>query len=251
MEGKMKRSQLFPVLLVVLIATASTDAQEEGTTKWKATAFPTFDFGDVAVAKVVEKDEKELVSISQHGFERQSRPARVRVTEYKEEKRTRIVNVNGERKEQQYTVKVPYITERTVMRTALAPLSEINVFPLSEVRVWDYSGQRLTFAQMRTRLKLAQHVFLVLAGDEQTFAVDEYYRSVLNEDVLFVFANFPNPKPDPSEVIQAVPPPQARAIRIPASRLRPAILRPAPAAAPAPKVVPAPAIDVVPAIEND
>jgi hypothetical protein len=174
------------------------DGKQREATKWKANSFPGFKFDDVAMAKVVTKDDAELVRIMKSGFDLNVEPVNVTVVEVHEQKRTRVVNVNGVEKERTYTVQVPVRTVKTVMQNVLAQQGERHLFPIGKVKVWDIDGIRLSTAQMRKSLETVKHVFLVTPKSDGSFSVDPYYQSVLNSEVLFVFANFPEPKPEPN-----------------------------------------------------
>jgi hypothetical protein len=217
--GGVQGQEKKPEREVVIQPISPVQGQEKEATKWNAGQFPSFGLGDVAIVKIVEKEEEKRVSILLNGYDQNLATRSVRVTEMIAQKRTRAVQKDGKEQVQTYTVMVPVIKNRMIVQSNPTPQNSRHFeFAISEVRIWNIDGELLGKDAIES-LSGARHIFLVTLRKGKQFKLDPYYASVLREDVLFVEANVPKPIAKP-----VLPPaaariaPAARAFRLAPAR---------------------------------
>ena len=139
----MRRYTTFFCLIGGLMATLSTHIEADEANKWKAAKFPGFKLEDVAIEKVTGKTvEEKKISILLNGFDRRDKVGLVIETAMRQEKRTRVVIVNGKKEEQIYEVAVPVRTRRYDV-TNLLTVQDLrrHKFAIDQVKIWDVQGK--------------------------------------------------------------------------------------------------------------
>ena len=177
------------------------------------TAQPVIDLGEVVINVVIAKvqtdgSEPELLIAKFGGKEAIATRPRT-VTTYTAETRTRIVNVNGEKVEQTYTVQVP-VTQVVQQKENFTPTENERSVPVNMIQAFDLKGKRLDQAVWTKHLETPKHVLLLREPLNESNRLNPFYASLLREDTLLLFLASKEGLKDVEQMI-------ARIYRFPAS----------------------------------
>jgi hypothetical protein len=146
--------------------------------------------GDVVINVVIAKVQTdgpvpELLIAKFGGKEANATTPRT-VTSYTSETRTRTVNINGEKVEQEYTVQVP-VTQVVQRKVNFTPTEEQRSVPVSMVQAFDLKGQPVDIKVWTKRLENSTHVLLLKEPINDSNRLNAFYASILREDTLLLF----------------------------------------------------------------
>lgn len=141
---------------------------------------------NVVIAKVqTDGSEPELLIAKFGGKEANATTSRT-VTSYTSETRTRTVNINGEKVEQEYTVQVP-VTQIVQRKENFTPTNQQRSVPVSTVQAFDLKGQPVDVKVWTKRLENPTHVLLLKEPINESNRLNPFYASILREDTLMLF----------------------------------------------------------------
>lgn len=141
---------------------------------------------NVVIAKVqTDGSEPELLIAKFGGREANATTSRT-VTSYTSETRTRTVNINGEKVEQEYTVQVP-VTQIVQRKENFTPTDQQRSVQISTVQAFDLKGQPVDVKVWTKRLENPTHVLLLKEPINESNRLNPFYSSILREDTLLLF----------------------------------------------------------------
>lgn len=149
---------------------------------------PVVDFGsvvgNVVSAKVVDSNGEKVLLVVKFGQDETVTDTSTQIG-YKPETRTRTVNVNGEVREEKYTIQVPYATTVTNERKTLT--EKDRSIPIDQVQAFDLQGKLVKESVWTKRLATPKHVLLLKKPLSETDKLNAFYVELLREDVLLLF----------------------------------------------------------------
>lgn len=149
---------------------------------------PVVKFSDVCVAKIARQDTRTVVSIQVPKFRPATRTETVDVTRHVAETRTRVRRIEGRDVQETFTVLVPIKTqvERAVtyFESDGFTVREAN---LASIEARTVSGELISTEDLEQRLQMPTHVMLLRAPWGDHPPIDDYYRSILRSDLVFLY----------------------------------------------------------------
>lgn len=187
--------QFRPIALSLLLLAAfagSVFGQEKTAEKAQGTrlvpprlspALP-FTTQDVALAKMDETGKMLRMIVPR--FKLVSKPQTIKVTRTRTETREReVVNADGEKVLQRYSVNVPYSETHMREISALEADSEDRLkMPIEHVMAWELDGTRIEADELPNRAAKPMHFFVARSNFT---GVPAYFREAFNPNMVVIF----------------------------------------------------------------
>ena len=95
------------------------------------------------------------------------------------------MTVNGQLREQEYTIQVPYAT--TVKNERKTLTEKERSIPIKQVQAFDLQGKLVGESVWTKRLATPKHVLLLKAPLSETEKLNAFYAELLREDTLLLY----------------------------------------------------------------
>ncbi len=143
------------------------------------------ELNDLHQAKLSSEGEELQLLVMAEAFRTEVREGPV--TSFKQERRTRTIEVDGKQLEQAYTVQVP-VTEYKESEVKVPAGRKPITVPASECRFFDLHGEELAATDAAERLGSLQPIFLLdgLAADAKLPEIPAIVRQAVKEECLIV-----------------------------------------------------------------
>ena len=136
---------------------------------------------DLVLAKVDMGDDGPQVIMMIESY--RSRTTSVTVTRLVNETRERTIEVDGEKKMEQYTVKVPVTEEREVETKAPAGRKPFKIAG-DEIRFFNLDAEEISIDEAGKALTSLRPIFLIDQNDSDPLPLPGICKRVINEDCL-------------------------------------------------------------------
>ena len=140
---------------------------------------------NVVIAKVLGSGAEAELTIAKFGGREAASAQRV-LTTIQPETRIRTIVVNGENKEQAYTVHVAVSTVVNAKEN-FTPTEKDRSIPVSNVQAFDLKGSPLSTAEWTKRLANPHHVLLLREPINESNKLNPFYSAILREDLMLLF----------------------------------------------------------------
>ncbi len=151
---------------------------------------PQLKLGQIHVAKLRTGVDEPTVTLLGYTTVRRPRTREEERTEKIPQTRKRVVVKDGKVIEEAYVEQVPVKSRVTVTYTVEVPATKTSHFPAKQIRAWDTTGRHIETAELLKRLAKPRHVFVLdQPVKEESSPIDAFHRSVLKDDVLFIYVS--------------------------------------------------------------